>query len=166
MILQKNVPGLSSGGLDRFLLRARRAVGVRGKVNVLVTGRSAIRSLNRDFRKQNKATDVLSFPANSESGRSKMAGEIAICADIARQNATRLGHSPAEEVKILALHGLLHLAGFDHERDNGEMACKEEELRRRLRLPVALIERTTTAAGKSARKSRRSARPMKARGTR
>ena len=92
-----------------------------------------LRALNHRFRGKNKATDVLSFPsvAGPESGKAKrVAGDVAISADIARENAVRLGHSAAEEVKILALHGILHLAGFDHERDNGEMARKEAELRR------------------------------------
>jgi probable rRNA maturation factor len=70
-----------------------------------------------------------------------LAGELAISADIAMQNAARLGHSAALEVKVLTLHGVLHLAGFDHERDNGQMARKEAKLRMALRLPSALIER-------------------------
>jgi probable rRNA maturation factor len=73
------------------------------------------------------------------------AGDVAISAEIAAQNARRLGHSLPEEIKILALHGVLHLAGYDHERDRGEMARKEEHLRKQLGLPVALIERTFTA---------------------
>lgn len=154
------------GSLDRFVSQARKAVGLPGRVNVLVTTSAAIRSLNRDFRNQDKATDVLSFPITSESLTSKLAGEIAISADIARQNAVRFGHSPAQEVKILALHGLLHLAGFDHERDNGEMARKEENLRRGLRLPVALIERVGAAGGRSSSGPHRTARAAKARGTR
>ena len=69
------------------------------------------------------------------------AGEIAISADIACQNALRYGHSPAQEIKVLALHGILHLAGYDHERDNGQMAREEARLRRALGLPSTLIER-------------------------
>ncbi len=145
VILQKRVTGVSERGLERFVLRARRAAGLRGRVNVLVTGSAAVRSLNRAFRSHDKATDVLSFPSALPSKGSRkavlLAGEIAISADIAVQNAMRLGHSAAEEIKILALHGMLHLAGFDHERDNGQMARKEEKLRRALRLPAALIER-------------------------
>lgn len=145
VILQKKVAGLSELALQRFVLRARRAAGLRGSVNVLVTGSAALRTLNREFRGHDKATDVLSFPALSERavGRNAPeAGEIAISADVAMQNAIRLGHSAAAEIKILALHGILHLAGFDHERDNGTMARKEQKLRRALRLPAALIERT------------------------
>jgi probable rRNA maturation factor len=145
VILQKKVAGLNEGTLDRFVLRARKAVGLRGQVNVLVTNSAAVRSLNRQFRSQNKVTDVLSFPFLSPTVKSRkrpqLAGEIAISADIALQNSARLGHPVAQEIKILALHGILHLAGFDHERDNGEMASKEARLRRALRLPAALIER-------------------------
>lgn len=145
VILQKKVAGLSEDTLQRFVLRARRAAGLQATVNVLVTSSAALRSLNRQFRSQNKATDVLSFPSTSPSSQSrkpaKLAGEVAISADIALQNSFRLGHLASQEIKILTLHGILHLAGFDHERDNGEMARKEATLRRALRLPAALIER-------------------------
>jgi probable rRNA maturation factor len=144
VILQKQVAGLSEAALARFVLRAKRAAGLRGSVNVLVTRGADLRSLNRQFRGKNKATDVLSFPVSASRSRRtpRLAGDIAISADIAARNARQLGHSTAEEVQILALHGILHLAGFDHERDNGAMARKELELRRKLRLPVGLIERT------------------------
>jgi probable rRNA maturation factor len=149
IILQKTVAALTQGSLERFVLRARRAAGLRGVANVLVTSSTAVRALNRQFRGKNSATDVLSFPSSTlnspSNGQSRLAiaGDIAISADIAAENATRLGHTAAEEVKILALHGILHLAGYDHERDNGRMARKEAALRQRLRLPMALIERAT-----------------------
>jgi probable rRNA maturation factor len=163
VILQKKVVGLSESTLERFVLRARRAVGLRGTVNVLVTTSAAVHSLNRQFRSQNKATDVLSFPSSPPAmgsrKRAGMAGEVAISADIAVQNAIRFGHSPAQEIRILALHGILHLAGFDHERDNGEMARKEARLRRALRLPAALIERVQPGrvqpGGRESKKLRR-----------
>jgi probable rRNA maturation factor len=143
--LQKPVVGLSETALERFLGRARRAVGLRGAVNVLITGSRQLRSLNRRFRGKDKPTDVLSFPAPVDLPKT-YAGDVAISADIASQNGERLGHSTAEEVKILVLHGVLHLAGYDHERDNGAMARKEERLRRELRLPVGLIERNRQPA--------------------
>ena len=116
---------------------------MRDMVNVLVTSSSELKSLNRRFRGADKATDVLSFPAPPVTGRraKRVAGDVAISADIARENARRLGHSVADEVKILVLHGILHLAGFDHERDNGEMARKENRLRLQLKLEGSLIER-------------------------
>jgi len=158
VILQKRVPRLSEQALARFVLRARRAVGLGGIPNVLVTSSTEVRTLNRQFRGKDKPTDVLSFPSPVPLSRAfrqrvPLAGDIAISADIARQNAPRFGHSAAEEVKILALHGILHLAGFDHERDNGTMARKEITLRQRLHLPAALIERTQPAA-KASRKKR------------
>ena len=155
IILQKKVTALNQAALQRFVLRARRAVRLRGAVNVLVTTNAAIRSLNRQFRGRNHATDVLSFPSLSLAGsrkRTALAGEIAVSAEIAAQNAARFGHPPAAEVKILALHGILHLAGFDHERDNGAMARKEIELRRLLKLPLALIERTEAGPPKPVKK--------------
>jgi len=145
IILDKRVTGLSQKALERFVLKARRAVRLRGTVNVLVTSSTAMRLLNLRFRQKSKPTDVLSFPSelSSHNGgqRAGLAGEIAISADIARQNAARLGHPAALEIKLLALHGILHLAGMDHERDNGEMARKEARLRSVLRLPAGLIER-------------------------
>jgi len=158
VILQKRVAALNGIALERFVLRARRAAGLRGLVNVLVTTSAAVRSLNRQFLGKDKATDVLSFPAASSRSKGRkrvaLAGEIAISANIAAQNAARFGHSAAAEVKILTLHGILHLAGFDHERDNSQMARKEIRLRRLLKLPVALIERTQPAARKSLKRRR------------
>jgi probable rRNA maturation factor len=164
VILQKKVVGLSEAALARFVTRARRGSGLRGTVNVLVTSSTAVRALNRRFRRKDKATDVLSFPAEivpeTRQKRPSLAGDVAISADIAAQNAARLGHSPAIEIKILTLHGILHLAGFDHERDNGEMARKEAKLRAELRLPSALIERTQASPrpSKTASPKRRRAR--------
>lgn len=152
VILQKKVPGLSENSLARFVVRARRAAGLRGAVNVLVTGGTVVRTLNRNFRHQDKSTDVLSFPsslANAASSSKTPAGDIAISADIAISNSSRLGHSAAQEVKILTLHGILHLAGFDHESDNGRMARKESSLRRELGLPDGLIERARAARGQT-----------------
>ena len=159
VLLHTRVAGLSRGSLERFLLLARRRVQLHGAVNVLVTSSSQVRRLNRRFRGKDKATDVLSFPAPKmgRGTRPVPGGEIAISADIAAWNAARLGHSTAEEVKILALHGLLHLAGFDHEHDNGAMARKEMKLRQALRLPAALIERTRPARRDGNSRSARSA---------
>jgi probable rRNA maturation factor len=140
VIFRKPVPGLTELALDRFIARARRAAGLRGGVNVLVTSNAEMQALNRRFRGKNAATDVLSFPATFDTP-SGFAGDIAISASIASQNARALGHSPAEEVKILALHGILHLRGYDHERDQGRMARREKQLRAKLHLPPGLIER-------------------------
>ena len=145
VILRKQVAGLTDTALAKFVSRASRAVGLRGVVNVLVTGNRELRALNRRFRGKDKPTDVLSFapePFISESALiNRLAGDIAISAEIAKQNARRLDHSAAQEIKILTLHGVLHLAGYDHECDEGAMARKETALRQSLGLPVGLIER-------------------------
>jgi len=140
VILRKPVAGLSDTGLAKFVARASRASQLAGTVNVLVTGSSELRSLNRRFRGKDQPTDVLSFPPGPIFVIG-LAGDIAISADIAKQNALRLGHSAAQEIKILTLHGVLHLAGYDHETDYGTMAGKETQLRRSLGLPLGLIER-------------------------
>ena len=139
IILKRRVPRVTEQALERFVARACRITGVRGRVTVLVTGNREIRALNAQFRGERYATDVLSFPAPPFSDG--FAGDIAVSADIAARNARLLGHSTADEIRILILHGILHLAGYDHERDRGEMAEKEILLRRRLALPAALIER-------------------------
>jgi probable rRNA maturation factor len=140
VIFQKRVPDLTDLALNRFITRARRAAALKGLVNVLITSSAEMKSLNRRFRGKDKPTDVLSFPAEPDAQK-QVAGEIAISAEIASQNARALGHSPAEEVKILVLHGVLHLRGYDHECDNGQMARREKQLRAKLRLPLGLIER-------------------------
>jgi len=97
VILQRRVAGLSKETLDRFVLRARQATGLRGQVNVLVTSSAVVRALNRRFRAQDKATDVLSFPSalpvQKRAKRPVPAGDIAISAEIAAQNAAPLQHS-------------------------------------------------------------------------
>jgi probable rRNA maturation factor len=140
VIFRKRVAGLSVAALTRFLARASGAVRLRGSTNVMVTSSLEMRSLNRRFRGKDKPTDVLSFSPLLDQGNG-FAGDVAISGDIAAQNARLLGHSAADEIKILALHGIVHLAGYDHEHDDGEMARKELRLRKSLGLPVGLIER-------------------------
>jgi probable rRNA maturation factor len=146
VILEKKIRGVSAASLARFAGRAQRAAGLRGRVSILVTGSAELRRLNRRYRRADKPTDVLSFPARGNG----LAGDIAISAEVAAANARRFGHSPAAEVKILILHGLLHLAGLDHDdaRDHGRMSRREEKLRRRLGLPGSLIQRSIPAARK------------------
>ena len=137
VIVRSTVQGVSARALEQFAARAQRAARLRGEVDVLVTSSAELRRLNRRFRGKDAATDVLSFPSSNGT-----AGDLAISAQIAARNALRLGHTAADELKILILHGLLHLAGYDHETDGGAMAREEARLRRALGLPVALIERT------------------------
>jgi probable rRNA maturation factor len=138
---------VSAVQLQRFVRRAQLFSKVKGEVNILISNNQRLRDLNRRFRSKNKPTDVLSFshPAG---------GDIAISGQIARQNAARYGHALADELKILVLHGMLHLAGYDHESDNGRMRRAEARLRARLKLPASLIDRTHSR-GQSARTKQR-----------
>jgi len=135
-------PALNKQALSRFLNRARVAVGLGGDVDVLLTSDAELKRLNKAFRGKNKATDVLSFPAPEEIA-AEHAGDLAVSIDTAARQATQFGHGLADEVKILLLHGLLHLAGEDHETDLGEMAEREAELRAELKLKTGLIQRVT-----------------------
>jgi probable rRNA maturation factor len=157
VIFHKPVAGLTELALTRFLARARRAAGLRGALNVLVTSNAEMKSLNRRFRGKDKPTDVLSFPAAPGTAQG-FVGDIAISAEIATQNAHSFGHAPAAEVKILTLHGILHLRGYNHERDHGQMTRREQKLRSELHLPVGLIERVETSAPVSARAPQRKGR--------
>src|SRR3954468_3408526 len=154
VILKKRFGSITQAALSRFAAKARKAAGLRGEINVLVTSSEELRELNRRFRKKNKATDVLSFPSAIDS----FGGDIAISADIARENGESLGHGLGMELKILILHGVLHLAGLDHESDQGEMARKEQRIRSQLGLNKGLIERSqkspTATASKRATKRR------------
>ena len=142
----------SARTLARFLREAQLALRLRGQVTVLLTTDKVIRRLNRQFRGKNKATDVLSFPSamptqvsKARPGAPEIAGDIAISVDTARKQAVAMGHVLTVEIKVLMLHGLLHLGGYDHETDDGEMARREERLRAKLRLPHGLIERSVRA---------------------
>lgn len=128
-----------SAALGRWLT-AHAPATARGTVTIALVTDAAMRRLNVRFRGADYATDVLSFPAD-EPGQ---LGDIAIARGVAARQARRLGHSEAIELKILALHGLLHLLGYDHETDQGQMRRTEERLRRRAGLPVGLISRSTT----------------------
>ena len=139
--------------LQRFLSQAKEAARLNGHVAVLLTTDAAIRKLNRKFRGKNKATDVLSFPADTLYQKQEK-GDLAISVETAREQAREHGHSLASELKILMLHGLLHLAGYDHETDDGAMARREMKLRAKLGLPQGLIERAgSDAASQQASKS-------------
>ena len=151
--------GLSRGGLTRFVRAAQQLVGLQGGVDVLLADDRVLRKLNREFRGKDKTTDVLSFPAASfaatETVGMQHAGDLAISLETAERQAAEHGHSLRDEVRVLLLHGLLHLYGMDHETDSGEMAKREAELRVRLRLPSGLIARVEgEGKSKSISKSR------------
>ena len=115
-------------------------------MTVALVSDARMRTLNRRFRGKDYATDVLSFPAEAKSSSqspdsSPYLGDIVIATGVARRRARTAGHPATEELRILALHGLLHLLGYDHERDNGQMARVERRLRQKGGLREALTER-------------------------
>jgi probable rRNA maturation factor len=124
--------------LCQFLEQLSRLVTRGRSIACVITGDAELQRLNRRFRGKSSATDVLSFPSAAGNG---FAGDVAISADRARAQAAEHGHSIDEELRILMLHGALHLAGMDHETDSGQMARAEARWRKRLGLPGGLIER-------------------------
>ncbi|HLJ50669.1 MAG TPA: rRNA maturation RNase YbeY [Bryobacteraceae bacterium] len=125
--------GVSRRALRDFARRLQQEVAGGREFCCLISNDDHLRELNRQFRRKDYATDVLSFPP----------GELAISWDRAATQALEYGHSPAEELSILMLHGVLHLIGMDHESDAGEMARAERRWRKRLNLPVGVIERVS-----------------------
>ena len=136
-------------GLGSWLERAapRTAAGL---VAIALVPDAEMRRLNRTFRGIDKPTDVLSFPAGSGDDASPQhpgaLGDLAIAVGVARRQAAAMGHSLTVELRVLALHGLLHLLGYDHEADRGEMGRLEDRLRRAAGLPSALITRSSRPA--------------------
>jgi probable rRNA maturation factor len=127
--------------LARFARKLQEVT--RGKpFDCLIAGDAELRRLNREFRGKDCATDVLSFPGLAPlKAEAASIGDIAISIARARAQAKTYGHSTEIEVRVLMLHGALHLAGFDHEKDAGRMARAEKRWRERLGLPGGLIER-------------------------
>jgi probable rRNA maturation factor len=124
--------------LRRVLRAAARDLGVTGEVAVVLAGDRALRSLNARYRGKDKPTDVLSFPG---PGGDEGLGDVVISLDTAERNARALGRTLPQEVDVLALHGFLHVLGYDHETDDGTMDRLERRLRRKL-----LLGRTTRRA--------------------
>ncbi len=128
---------VATGPLGSFLRDVKRALSLRGRdVTVCLVSDAEIARMNRKFRGKPKATDVLSFPAHGNGMRPSAAnlGDIAIAPGVARRNARRFGRTLPEELRVLILHGVLHLLGYDHEADHGEMDRIEHRLRARLGL--------------------------------
>ncbi len=159
---QTAVP-ISVGALEGFLRRAQRELRLgAAEVTVCLVSDAEIAAMNESYRKKAGPTDVLSFPAGKRRGAASLAvqadakrepgharlrlrvslemasgealGDIAIAPAVAQQNAKRCGRTLPAEIKILILHGILHLLGYDHEADHGEMERTEKRLRRRLGL--------------------------------
>jgi len=154
-----------AGALASWLRRAAPPAA-KGTVSVALVGSARMRALNRIYRHADYATDVLSFPAADRRDRRRgvaalhddLLGDIVIARPVARRQAREEGHSEATELRVLALHGLLHLLGYDHQRDRGRMRRLEQRLRRRGGLREGLIERSGAAppAGREERRASRS----------
>jgi probable rRNA maturation factor len=143
---------LSTRALESFLLRVRCELDLQqAQVTVCLVSDAEIAGMNQSFRKKRGPTDVLSFPAvklrqpsrsnrrptsvvSSSTDSDTSLGDIAIAPAVAKRNAKNYGRTLSAELKILILHGILHLLGFDHEADRGEMDRTEKKLRRRLGL--------------------------------
>jgi probable rRNA maturation factor len=146
-------PVVASRGLGAWLTRTAPAAA-RGHVSVAIVSDRRMRALNRMFRGKDLATDVLSFPVERGSGQRGSGqpprgephslGDIVIAAGVAARQAKQQGHGLSTELRVLALHGLLHLLGFDHETDDGKMARTELRLRKKGGLPSGLIDRAGT----------------------
>jgi probable rRNA maturation factor len=124
-------------GLRRWLVRVA-PVRARGALVVALVSDAHMRQLNRRFAGRDSLTDVLTFPAAGQAGQ---LGDIVIATGVAARQARRAGHSLRTELRVLALHGLLHILGYDHHADRGTMARLEHRLRRKGHLREGLIER-------------------------
>ncbi len=147
--------GVRPRALAGFLRKLEVEVARGREFHVVITGDAELRRLNREFRGKDAATDVLSFPAAPAASNGPDAsvgkrnrlphisalGDVAISGVRARAQAREFGHTTEEEIRILMLHGVLHLLGMDHETDGGRMARAERRWRREYQLPGGLIER-------------------------
>ena len=122
---------IDTGAWSNFALKALDAIGKQGSsATIAFVSDKSIHQLNKQFRNVDKATDVLSFPAGEETNL----GDIAISVDTAAAQAKENGLTFEDEIAQLILHGLLHLSGYDHETDNGEMNRLELRLRKKLNI--------------------------------
>ncbi|MBM3737589.1 MAG: rRNA maturation RNase YbeY [Acidobacteria bacterium] len=139
-ILFRRAPAVAARAeLRQFATCLRNEVAAGRSFTCLITDDRELRRLNREFLGCDYATDVLSFPSGAPTGP---IGDIAISAERAREQAAGFGHSIGDEIRILMLHGVLHLSGMDHESDRGRMRRAESSWRKKLGLPAGLIERT------------------------
>ena len=128
--------GVRAPGLARWLQSIAPATA-RGSLTVAIVPDGRVRLLNRRYRGQDRPTDVLSFPAAEPD----QLGDVVIALGVARRQAAEAGHPLGTELRVLALHGLLHLLGYDHETDSGQMRRIERRLRAAGGLREGLIER-------------------------
>jgi probable rRNA maturation factor len=122
--------GFPSAGkkLPALLKRIAGRLGIEGEVTIRLAGEEEVRSLNREYRGLDRATDVLSFPVGERLPDGFYAGDIIICVPVAQVQARRHSQSLERELLLLMTHGLLHLKGLDHETDRGEMLALQRRL--------------------------------------
>jgi probable rRNA maturation factor len=153
VVTDQNGRPVAAHGLGPWLRRVAPA-RARGTVAVAIVPDRTMQAWNREYRGKDSPTDVLSFPAAAPEPRRKRParrapqqlehlGDLAIALGVARRQAREHGHSLAVELRVLALHGLLHLLGYDHEVDQGRMKRVEDRLRRRGGLPAGLTARAS-----------------------
>jgi probable rRNA maturation factor len=142
-VVEEGRRSASVKGLGKWLTRVAPR-SARGEVTIAILPDAKVKRLNSVYRGVRRPTDVLSFPCSPQpSAFGPFLGDIVIARGMARKQAEKLGHSVAVELRVLALHGLLHLLGYDHENDNGRMARMEARLRRKAGLPLGLIARSS-----------------------
>ncbi len=112
------------------------------EIELIIVNNETIKNINFEYREKNEATDVLSFPFDGDFAHLPL-GTIIISKDFVTEKAKEYNHSNNDEIKLLFIHGLLHLLGYDHEIDNGEHREKEEELINKYNLPSSLIVRNS-----------------------
>jgi len=110
------------------------------EIELIIVAKEEIRQLNAEYRSIDKATDVLSFPY--EDVPMGPLGSIVICEDFVKEKAVEFSHKQSDELALLFIHGLLHILGYDHEVDSGEMRAQEHKLIKKFNLPLSLIVRT------------------------
>jgi probable rRNA maturation factor len=138
VIFRRTPPDFRRRKVELFARRIQKEVAKGQSFGCLISGDAELRRLNREFRGLDYPTDVLSFPAAAPATH---LGDLAISLGRARVQARQFGHAIEQEVEILMLHGVLHLLGYDHETDRGQMARAEKRWRTRLGLANGLIER-------------------------
>ena len=153
---QRRFP-VDAAGLAAFLVRVAEdaAPGDRRAATLRILSDRKMRELNRRFREKDRPTDVLAFPAGAPEegafgGEPAYLGDLAVSAETAARQAAERGHPLETELRLLALHGVLHLLGWDHERDRGEMERLERLLRRRHGLAPASAAGGSAAGGSAA----------------
>lgn len=147
LLFHSPTPGLERGLARVFAQRLEAEVTGGRPFTALITRDAELQRLNRDFRRKDYPTDVLSFPSGAAAG---FLGDVAISFQQARRQAAEYGHTVTEEIEILMLHGVLHLLGMDHEKDRGQMARAESKWRARFGLPRGLIQRVSQRMTKRA----------------